>query len=216
MRIAIYSFVALFIKLRFREPFRENPLPLPGSFRDSAFFLFDMFWWRFPGTTDRENDQESAASSKEHRLMLSASILTYLAAWRQNGKSCPALLAINSAHMQKHHAQLTFNLKFLAHCSPRTTFGLLPSGYPSVSLPGKLGNYFRHFLDLAGDLGSIFISQKSNHGIVQNLFWTRKLDKWQKNFREPFRKNPPPLPGSFRDCRILQCQKTAGKHLDKQ
>ena len=126
-----------------------------------------------------------------------------------------ASLAINSAHMQKHHAQLTVNLKFVAHCSPRTTFGLFPSGYPSVSLPGKREKYFRRFLDLAGDLWIRFISQKSNHGIVQNLFWTRKLDKWRKTFRKPFRENPLPLPGSFRDCGILQCQKTARKHLDK-
>ena len=34
-------------------------------------------------------------------------------------------------------------------------------------------------------------------------------------FRDPFRENPLPLPGSFRDCGILQCQKTARKHLDK-
>ena len=43
MRIAVYSFVALFIKLPFREPFRENPLPLPGSFRDWVFFYLACF-----------------------------------------------------------------------------------------------------------------------------------------------------------------------------
>ena len=93
MRISIYSFVAFFINLPFRDPFRENPLPLPGSLRDSAFSLFGMFWWHFPKTIDGENEEESASSSKKWRSMLSASIVTYLATWRLNGESCPGLLA---------------------------------------------------------------------------------------------------------------------------
>ena len=147
------------------------------------------FPWK-AGTTDRENNQESEASSKEHRLMLSASILTLPCYVETEWKKLPSIasLAINSAHMQKHHAQLTFNLKFLAQCSPRTAFGLFPSGYPSVSLPGEWGNYFRRFLTLAGDLWIRFISQKSNHGIGQNLFWTKTTRQMKKNL-------PGPLPG---------------------
>ena len=89
----------------------------------------------------------------------------------------------------KHHAQLTVHSKFLAHCSWSKTFWPFPSGYPSVSLPGN---------------GEIF----------PDFFWTGNFDKWTKTFRDPFRENPLPLPGSFRDCGLLLFQKTRGKHLE--
>ena len=78
----------------------------------------------------------------------------------------------------------------LAHCSRSTTFWLFPSGYPSVSLPG-------------------------NGEIVSEFFLDWKAWRMQKTFRGSFRENPLPLPGSFWDCGILQCQKNAGKHPDK-
>ena len=53
------------LKLPFREPFRENLLPLPGSFRDSVFFVIscvlNTFPWRnrwgHSGETHRKHDK---------------------------------------------------------------------------------------------------------------------------------------------------------------
>ena len=43
MKIVIYSLITLLLKLPFRGPFRENPLLLPGSFRDWVFFYLACF-----------------------------------------------------------------------------------------------------------------------------------------------------------------------------
>ena len=64
MRICMYSFVTFFLKLPFQQPFRENLLPLPGSFRDSVFcnfMCFEHFYLRElmgkPGETCRKQDK---------------------------------------------------------------------------------------------------------------------------------------------------------------
>ena len=143
MRIVIYSFVALFIKLPFREPFRENPLPLPGSFRDSAFSLFGMFWSHFPKTIDGENEEESGKLQQE--VTLARSILTYLATWRLNGESCPGLLAWPSTLRTCRNIMPSSPsiCSFWPIAPPEQLLGFpLPD-----TLPGKWGNYFRRFLD---------------------------------------------------------------------
>ena len=50
----VYSLVTMFIKIPFQEIFRNPLLSLPGTFRDSVFFLD---WFPFGGESDQESRQ---------------------------------------------------------------------------------------------------------------------------------------------------------------
>ena len=54
MKIVVYSLVTMFIKIPFREIFRNPLLSLPGTFRDSVFLAN---WYHFGGESDQENTQ---------------------------------------------------------------------------------------------------------------------------------------------------------------
>ena len=55
MKICFYSFVMMFIKISFRELFRNPLLSLPGTFRDSVFLLD---WYPFGGKVTKEVHKE--------------------------------------------------------------------------------------------------------------------------------------------------------------
>ena len=54
MRIDFYSYCAWFIKIPFREVFRNPLLSLPGTFRDSVFLANS---YHFGGESDKESTQ---------------------------------------------------------------------------------------------------------------------------------------------------------------
>ena len=54
MKIVVYSLVTMFMKIPFREVFRNPLLSLPGTFRDSVFLLD---WYPFGGKSDQGSTQ---------------------------------------------------------------------------------------------------------------------------------------------------------------
>ena len=55
MKIVVYSFVTMFIKIPFREIFRNPLLSLPGTFRDSVFLAN---WYHFGGKVTKKIHKE--------------------------------------------------------------------------------------------------------------------------------------------------------------
>ena len=54
MKIVVYSFVTMFIKMPFRESLRNPLLSLPETFRGSVFLAN---WYLFGWESDKENTQ---------------------------------------------------------------------------------------------------------------------------------------------------------------
>ena len=54
MKIVVYSFCTMLLKIPFRHSFRNPLLSLPGTFRDSVFLAN---WYQFGRESDKENTQ---------------------------------------------------------------------------------------------------------------------------------------------------------------